>query len=146
MPKNVYSEINLHITWHTKLSAPVLKDAIENRVHHYLERAVRMTKNVFFHAVNGTENHVHLVVSVPPSLLVSDWIGKLKGGSSFYINHEIANRKLLDWQEGYGVVGFGTKDLKWVISYVKNQKQHHALGTTNQRLERSDDEERSKGR
>jgi REP-associated tyrosine transposase len=140
MPKNVYSEINLHIIWHTKLSDPVLVDIIENRVHHYLEHKTRETKDVRFHGVGGTENHIHLVVTVPPSLLISDWIGKLKGGSSFYINHEIANRKLLDWQEGYGVVSFGTKDLDWVVRYVKNQKEHHAAGSINKRLERCDDE------
>jgi REP element-mobilizing transposase RayT len=145
MPKNVYSEINLHITWHTKNSDPVLADSIENRLYHYLEHEVLKTKDVFFHEIGGTEDHVHLVATIPPSLLISEWIGKLKGGSSFYINHEIANRKLLDWQAGYGVVSFGTKDLKWVIDYVKNQKERHARGTTNKRLERSDDE-KPKGR
>ena len=137
MPKNVYSEINLHMTWHTKNNAPVLIDVIEDRLHHYLEHETRKTKNVFFHAVGGTSNHVHLAATIPPSLLISEWIGKLKGGSSF-INHEIANRKLLDWQEGYGVVSFGTKDLKWVIEYVKNQKEYHARGTMKKRLERVD--------
>ena len=85
-----------------------------------------------------------IFVSIPPTLRISDWIGQLKGGSSFYINHEIVNRKLLDWQEGYGVVSFGTRDLEWVIQYVRNQKQHHANGTTQERLERitSDDEGR----
>ena len=139
MPKNVYSEINLHMVWHTKNNNPVLVDSIEERLHRHLEHETRNTKGVFFHAVNGTENHIHLVASIPPSLLISEWIGKLKGGSSFYINHEIANRKLLDWQEGYGVVSFGTKDLKWVIDYVKNQKKHHAEKTTIRRLEISDD-------
>jgi len=145
MPKNVYSEINLHMTWHTKNNDPVLTNIIEQRVHHYLEHETRKIKNVFFHAVNGTENHVHLVATIPPNLLISEWIEKLKGGSSFYINHEISNRKLLDWQEGYGVVSFGTKDLKWVVDYVKNQKEHHARGTTIERLEQCDDED-SKGR
>lgn len=118
-------------------------EIIENRLHHYLEHEIRKTKNVFFHAVGGTENHVHVAATIPPSLLISEWIGKLKGGSSFYINHEIANRKLLSWQDGYGVVSFGTKDLKWVIEYVKNQKEHHARGTTKERLERSDEDEKS---
>lgn len=145
MPKNVYSEINLHMTWHTKNNNPILTNSIEQRLHHYLEHETRKSKDVFFHAVNGTENHVHLVATIPPSLLISEWIGKLKGGSSFYINHEIANRKLLDWQDGYGVVSFGTKDLKWVIDYVKNQKEHHARGTTIDRLEWSNNEA-SKGR
>jgi REP-associated tyrosine transposase len=146
MPGNVYSEINLHMTWHTKNNDPVLTDTIEHRVHHYLEHEIRKTKNVFFHAVGGIENHVHLAATIPPSLLISEWIGKLKGGSSFYINHKIANRKLLDWQRGYGVVSFGTKDLPWVIEYVKKQKEHHARGTTNERLERTNDDEDSKGR
>lgn len=145
MPKNVYSEINLHMTWHTKNNSPVLTDSIDQRVHHYFEHAVREAKHVFFHAVGGTENHVHLVATIPPTLLISEWIGKLKGGSSFYINHEIANRKLLDWQQGYGVVSFGTKDLKWVIDYVKNQKQHHARRTISVRLELSEDDD-PKGR
>jgi len=140
MPKNVYTEINLHMTWHTKDNDPVLTNSIEHRVHHYLEHEARKTRNVFFHAVNGTENHVHLVATVPPTLLISEWIGKLKGGSSFYINHEIANRKLLDWQQGYGVVSFGTKDLEWVVQYVKNQKAHHARGATVKRLEQFDTE------
>jgi putative transposase len=148
MSKHVYSEINLHITWHTKNNGPVLSGHIEQRLYRYLEHQIRKTKNAFFHAVGGIEDHVHLVVTVPPSLLISEWIGKLKGGSSFYINHEIANRKVLDWQTGYGVVSFGTKDLKWVIEYVKNQKQHHQRGTTVERLERTDDDEddTSKGR
>jgi REP element-mobilizing transposase RayT len=133
------------MTWHTKNNNPVVTDAIEQRLHHYLEHETRKTKNALFHGVGGTENHVHLVASIPPSLLISEWIGKLKGGSSFYINHEIANRKLLEWQDGYGVVSFGTKDLNWVIEYVQNQKEHHTRGTGIKRLERSDDED-SKGR
>jgi putative transposase len=45
---------------------------------------------------------------------------------------------VLEWQTGYGVVSFGTKDLKWVIEYVRNQKEHHAKGTTVDRLEKID--------
>lgn len=144
MPKNVYSEINLHITWHTKNDEPVIKDHIENRLYHFLENRTRKEKDVFFQAIGGIEDHVHLAVSIPPTLTISEWIGQLKGASSFYINHEIANRKLLDWQQGYGVVSFGTRDLKWVVRYVENQKQHHAKGTTHERLERitSDDDGR----
>ena len=89
MPKNVYSEINLHITWHTKQSDPVITEAIESRLHHFLEHKILETKGVLLHALDGTQDHIHAVASVPPSLLVSEWIGKLKGGSSFYINHEI---------------------------------------------------------
>ncbi len=135
MPRNVYSEINLHLTWHTKASYPALTDTIENRVHHYLQHRVMEAQGVIFHAIGGTENHIHLALSVPPTLLISDWIGKLKGASSHYVNHEIANRKALEWQTGYGVVSFGTKDLEWVVRYIQNQKEHHRKGSIYERLE-----------
>ena len=86
--------------------------------------------------MGGTDDHVHLVVSVPPMLQPAEWIGRLKGASSHYINHEIANRKLLEWQGGYGFVSFGTKRLPWIVDYVRSQRQHHAEQRTFERLER----------
>ena len=44
--------------------------------------------------------------------------------------------KGLQWQAGFGIVSFGTKDLKWVIDYVHNQREHHSRGTIFDRLER----------
>ncbi|MGQ9651770.1 MAG: IS200/IS605 family transposase [Phycisphaerae bacterium] len=137
MPRNVYSEINLHLTWHTKQDAPVLVDTVENRTHRYLRHRALQTPGVIVHEVGGTEDHVHLAVSIPPTVVIGNWIGELKGASSHHINHVICNRKVLGWQDGYGVVSFGTKDLAWVASYVRNQKKHHAEGQTFDRLERT---------
>jgi len=125
-----------------KESLPIITETIEPRLHKYLTHYTLQAKGVIVHAINGTETHVHVAVSIPPTLVIADWIGKLKGSSSHYVNHELVNRKLLDWQTGYGVVSFGTKDLEWVVSYIRNQKEHHRKGTTVDRLERitNDDE------
>lgn len=138
MPRNVYSEIHLHLTWHTLRSAPILKDMIETQTHRCLTHKALQTEGVIVHQVGGIEDHVHMAVSIPPTLLIADWIGKLKGGCSFFINQEICNRKVLEWQTGYGVVSFGTKDLPWVTEYIRNQKEHHERGTAQERLERVD--------
>ena len=144
MPRNVYSEINLHIVWHVKDSGPVLKDRIESQLHRFLRGRAMETAGVFWHGCGGTDDHVHVVVTVPPTLLVSEWIGELKGSSSHYINHEIANRKVLHWQTGYGVVSFGSKDLPWVLGYVRRQREHHAAGEVHERLERIESDETGK--
>jgi putative transposase len=143
MSTRAYSEINLHITWHVKESLPIISEAIEPRLCHYLQHYALQTKGLIFHEIGGTETHVHIAVTIPPTLLISEWIGKLKGASSHYVNHELANRKLLDWQAGYGVLSFGIKDLEWVLNYIRNQKEHHRKGTTVDRLERitHDDED-----
>lgn len=75
---------------------------------------------------------------------MSDYIGELKGSSSHYINHEV-QPKALQWQRGYGIVTFGTKDLQWVADYIKNQKEHHRRGTTHGRLERFTDDDPDDG-
>jgi putative transposase len=135
MRRYVYSEINLHITWHTKHNVPVLSDLIADRLYRYMHRRI-VTAGAIVHAIGGIEDHIHAAVTIPPTLPISEWVGDLKGASAHYINREIANRKLLAWQNGYGVVTFGTRDLEWVIQYVRNQKEHHARGTTRARLER----------
>jgi putative transposase len=135
MSLRAYSEINFHITWHTADNNPVLHDEIEVQLHRHMRGRVLQTPGVYFHEIGGTDDHVHLVVSTPPTLLISDWVGKLKGGSSHFINHEIANRKILGWQSGYGVVTFGTGHLPWVRKYVRDQRKRHANGQTFDRLE-----------
>src|ERR1700680_929735 len=135
MGGNFYSEINLHITWHTKESAPLLIPKIQAEVHHYLRGRCINTPGVFVHEVGGTETHVHLCVSIWPTLLISDFIGALKGAASHDTNQKFGS-KVLQWQTGYGVVSFGTGDLQWVSDYVRHQKEHHARGRAVDRLER----------
>ncbi|MFN2502430.1 MAG: IS200/IS605 family transposase [Pyrinomonadaceae bacterium] len=135
MSATVYSETNFHITWHTKNSLPMITAKIEDRLYHYITHKIIETPGAYLHAISGIETHVNIGVSLEPNILVSDWIGKLKGSSSHYINHEI-QPKALEWQRGYGIVTFGTRDLDWVVAYIKNQKEHHSKGTVHERLER----------
>jgi putative transposase len=128
MSRNYYSEIHLHVTWHTKASAPLLVAKIETEVHHYLKGRCINTPGVFIHEIGGIEDHVHLCLTVPPTLLISDFIGQLKGASSHEINQKLGDGtgKILEWQAGYGVVSFGTGNLPWVKEYVRNQRAHHS--------------------
>jgi REP element-mobilizing transposase RayT len=137
MARNYYSEINLHFVWHTKLSSPLLTPQVEAVVHHYLRGRLINTPGVFVHDVNGTETHVHVAVTIAPTITISELVGELKGSSSHDANQRLGGgRKVLEWQAGYGVVSFGTKDLEWVKGYIRNQKEHHARGTIHDRLER----------
>ena len=111
---------------------------IEDRLYHYLTHKIIETEGAVLHAIGGIETHIHIATSVTSNLLISEWIGKLKGSSSHYINHEV-QPKALEWQRGYGIVSFGTKDLPWVIDYIKNQKEHHRRGNVLDRLERFGD-------
>ena len=138
MSVRVYSEINLHITWHTKNSLPMIDSKMQADLFAFLKNKIVETRGAYFHAIGGIETHVHIGCSVKPSVHIDEWVGQLKGASSFEMG------KGLQWQAGYGIVSFGTKDLKWVVDYVRDQREHHSRGTIFDRLERierlSDDE------
>jgi putative transposase len=45
------------------------------------------------------------------------------------------------WQDEYGVLSFGEKNLPAVVRYIQNQKHHHADGTLNEAMERDNSPE-----
>ena len=137
MSQNYYSEINLHITWHCKDSSPMLTAQVEPVTQRSVKTRLINTPGVFVHEIGDTETHVHVAVSIPPTLTISEFIGQLKGASSHEVNQQFSQRgKVLQWQAGYGVVSFGTGDLEWVKRYIRNQREHHASGRIADRLER----------
>lgn len=137
MSRNFYSEINLHFVWHTSQSAPFLTESVEPVAHRMLRQRILAFDGLILHEIGGTETHVHIAVTVPPTLAPSDFIGNIKGGSSHDVNQEFALRgKVLEWQTGYGVVSFGTKDLEWVRAYIRDQRAHHQRKSAVDRLER----------
>ena len=137
MSHNYYSEINLHLAWHCKDSLPLLTPQVEPLTHRCIRQKIINTPGALFHDIGGTESHMHVALTVPPTLLISEFIGQLKGVSSHEVNEQVGlHGKALQWQAGYGVVSFGTSDLEWVKQYIRNQREHHSRGTIYDRLER----------
>ena len=73
MSRNYYAEINLHLTWHTQESAPLLVPNIEAIVHHYQRGRCINTPGVYIHEIGGIETHVHLCLSIVPTITISDF-------------------------------------------------------------------------
>ncbi len=142
MARNYYSEINLYVTWHCKDSAPLLTPQVEPVAQRLIRQRIVKTLGVFVHEIGGTETHVHAAVTIPPTLTISEFVGQLKGATAHEVNEHFALRgKVLQWQAGYGVVSFGTRDLEWVRRYIQQQRAHHAGGKIQDRLERITEDE-----
>jgi putative transposase len=136
MPRNVYWELYFHLVWRTKDSLPLLLPKVEALTHKYLIHRALETTGAIVHAAGGIEDHVHMALSLPPTVEIAKWIGDLKGSCAHAINHGPCGLGALAWQTGYGVVSFGKRDLPWVVNYVRNQREHHAAGRIEDRLER----------
>ena len=76
-------------------------------------------------------DHIHMLVSIPPSISVSQFMGYLKGKSSLMIfdrhanlNYKYGNRHF--WCRGYYVDTVG-RNKKAIEKYIKNQLQEDIM-------------------
>ena len=70
-------------------------------------------------AVGGTENHVHILLSLPATMPLAKAMQLLKGGSSKWMGGDFA------WQEGYGAFTVGISQQGNTIAYINGQAEHH---------------------
>jgi putative transposase len=135
-----YWKCYYHIVWATKHREPVIKAPYEQIIFSAIrEKCEEFGSDLL--AVNTVSDHLHLAVSIPPSVSVSKWVGSVKGATARAINTSLQLDSRFHWQGGYGVMSFGEKVLPQVKGYIANQKQHHADGTINAHMEQIGDEE-----
>jgi putative transposase len=85
-------------------------------------------------------DHVHLCISIPPKLSISQFVGYLKGKSALMIfdkHPELATKwDRTFWARGYYVVTVGNINEETIRNYIQRQKeesQQEELGKRRQR-------------
>jgi putative transposase len=75
-------------------------------------------------AVGGTEDHAHVLLSLPPAVPLAKAIREIKSLSSQWMHRE-CGRPDFDWQEGYGAFSIGQSQVPATIAYIASQQEHH---------------------
>ena len=75
-------------------------------------------------AVGGTEDHVHILLSLPASAAVAKAMREIKSASSRWM-HETCGVENFEWQEGYGAFSIGMAQLSATLEYIARQEEHH---------------------
>lgn len=137
MAKNYYAELYFHFVWQTKGRLRLITNDFEQQIWKMIT-GKSTELGAYPIAIGGIEDHVHLLVSTPPTLLLSDFIGKVKGSTSHYVNHELKYPRRFHWGEGYGVLSLAKMNVKGVTAYIRNQAEHHRRKTTRKIMEHCD--------
>ena len=114
-----------HIVWITKYRYKVLNREMKTRVRDIVGQ---VAEEMRVHIENGvvSTDHVHLFVSIPPHISVSDFIQKAKGRSSRKIQQEF--RSILKnrywgkhfWARGYFSSTSGNVTDEIINEYINN--------------------------
>jgi putative transposase len=137
-----YWELFYHLVWATKGREPLIGPEMRADLYAYL-RGKGISLGAIVHAIGGMEDHVHVAVSIPPRLALSDFVGQLKGASTHWVTHVSGFTVPFNWQADYGALSFGKQALPRVVAYIQAQPDRHRNNQIFPTMERTEEVERS---
>lgn len=112
----------LHCIFSTKNREKLIAKEIQARLWAYMAGIAR-NLDVKTFAIGGMEDHVHLLIGLPPTLAVATAMQKIKANSSRYMNQHAGLR--FAWQENYSAFSVSISHMSATIAYIQSQESHH---------------------
>lgn len=127
---HVVYECKYHICWIPKYRYPILTGQVALRVRE-LVRQIAAANEVEIITGSVSSDHIHLYVSIPPSLSVSKFVQFVKGASSRKIQLEFEHIRKRYWGQhiwarGYFVATAGVVSDELIQNYIHNQREDKA--------------------
>ncbi len=130
---HTFTNLLVHLIFSTKGRADLIADEIRDDLHAYLGGIIRSLKGTAL-AVNGTRNHLHLLVLLPRDTSLADLCRDLKSCSSKWVHEKWPLRKGFGWQTGYSAFAVSDSNRDAVMRYIARQEEHHRKVTFDEEL------------
>ncbi len=121
---NTYTQIHIQFVFAVKYRQGLIKKEWKDDLYKYITGIIQNQGHKLL-AINGVEDHIHILVGLRPKQSISDLMQDVKGGSSKWINDNKFALGRFEWQEGYGAFSYSSSEVKSVIEYIQKQEEHH---------------------
>jgi len=117
--------IYAHATWTTFARLPLITVEVASFLGRFLpieagRHGARMVE------VGIVQDHVHMILELPPTFDVPRLMQSLKGASARIANRDaIAAHDWLRWARGYDLRSVGMRQLGSAVDYVRRQGERH---------------------
>jgi REP element-mobilizing transposase RayT len=116
-----YVQNHLHVVFSTKEREKLIAKPMQPRLWSYMAGIAR-NHDFLVIANGGMEDHVHLLILLPPILPLAKAINFLKVNSSKRMTDHGTK---FAWQEGYGAFAVSKSMIDTVVHYINDQERHH---------------------
>jgi REP element-mobilizing transposase RayT len=123
-----YTNILIHYIFSTKNRDKIIDNELQKRLWHYMGGIAKENKMKSL-AIGGTENHIHMLLSLPATLSIAKAVQLIKGGASLWVHETFPKHENFQWQEGYGAFSVSISHIEDTIAYINGQKEHHKIKT-----------------
>jgi putative transposase len=120
---STHTSLHYHVIFSTKNREPWINAEWENDLFGYMGGCVR-TLGAVPEKVGGTDDHVHLLVGMKPTICLSDFVEKLKPPTSDWVSRQMRIPRF-KWQIGYGGFTVSPTQRPAVVKYIERQRAHH---------------------
>ena len=114
----------MHIVFHTKCTAITMREEDLGRIFDYVGGVIRNINGVSIQ-VGGRPDHIHILVSMPKTMSLAEFVRTIKSNSSKWIKTLDSYYEPFMWQEGYGAFSVSASVLDKTVKYIKFQKARH---------------------
>ena len=118
---HTYSQNVIHVVFSTKERRKLISVEFRPRLWAYAA-GICKSLGIFVDGIGGMDDHVHLLIQIPPPLALAKAVMAIKANSSRWARE---GGQELEWQRGYGAFSVSASLVPAVIRYIRNQDSHH---------------------
>ena len=131
---HTFSNNIFHIIFSAKGRIGLIRPDIKSDLYKYIS-GIAKNENSQILNINGTDNHIHILVKIKPSVSVSDFVCKLKSNSSKWISENFELSYGFQWQGGFSSFSVSESQIVIVSRYIDGQEGHHRKFSFEKELE-----------
>ena len=121
-----YVKLIYHIVFRTKGSVQAINTENARDLYAYIY-GITKSYNAFVHRIGGMPDHIHILLELPPTISLSEFMRELKKSTSKWIKESKKFPHFIGWAEGYAAFSYSRDEICAVTNYIKNQKEHHRV-------------------
>lgn len=129
MPHSYVTAV-FHVVFSTKERMQLIRGDLQPRLWDYI-KDIAHNHGIRVLAIGGTDNHVHMLLSLPAEANIAEVVRTLKCNSTRWLRE---TKPLFSWQEGYGAFSVSPSQVDRVRQYIRHQAQHHARRSFDEEL------------
>ena len=119
-----YTSNMYHIVVRTHRSERTLSEEHERDLYAYVMGLVDNMGGKLYR-IGGMPDHVHMFLSLPANLSMSDFVQRMKTATSKWLKSNPDFPYWDGWSKEYAGFSYSVREKDTVVNYIRNQKEHH---------------------
>ena len=117
-----------HVVINTFRRQMTIPDVTSEHMYRYIWSIIK-SRNCRLYRINGTGNHIHMLIELSPTMALSDLVRDIKQGSSKWAKQQAYFPQFSGWGKEYGAFSVGQREKDVVVKYIISQREHHKTRT-----------------